>query len=244
MWARTGPRGLPGKVKGLAADLTHPAQFFLRQRQVAAGRAGKFALLAQQIKEVGDRLQRIIDLVGDGGRKPTDGDELLVLAQQHRGPIQFLLRAALRNSGLANLERAGQGRGQAFHFSRLQYFGGSVAQNANGLALGHAAAGQDDGDRRLRGSGPVENFAQLQIGQTFGSGHDQIGGAAPQLFQKLAAILRKINDQTQACLMGRRAHSMVRQRGATQHQDPGDRILQSCPHHAAPPEPLAIGAAS
>jgi hypothetical protein len=214
-----GAGGFAGEAEGLAADLGNAVELALGERKVTGRAGGKILLFAEQKQDVGDGLQRVIDLVGDGGGKAADGDELLIFPQHHCGAVELVLGLALENDGLAHLERPGQHGGQVIHFTGLQDFGRAVAQKADGIGFGDAVASKNDRDGRLRGASPFGDLADVDVGKAFRSGHEKVGGAAVKFVEELAAVLRKFDGEREPCPARGRADSMMRQRGAAQHED-------------------------
>ena len=70
--------GLAVKAQGLGGDGGDAAQFDVRGVEVSADIVGRIAG-AGEVEEVGDGLEGIVDLVGDGGGEAADGGEFFVL---------------------------------------------------------------------------------------------------------------------------------------------------------------------
>jgi hypothetical protein len=71
-----GARGFARKLQGLAADLRDAIKLTLGERDVTANGGRETLLFAEEVEDVGDRLERIIDFVCDGRCEAADGDEL------------------------------------------------------------------------------------------------------------------------------------------------------------------------
>jgi hypothetical protein len=99
-----------------------------------------------------------------------------------------MLGVALQHGGLAHLESAGDGGGEALHFAGLENFAGAFAENTNDFRLGDAAAGHQDGDGGLDRTCSLNDFTQFDVGETFGAGDDEVGGTAAELVKELAAV--------------------------------------------------------
>ena len=172
---RNGAGGFTGKAKGLAADLGDAFELALGEREVVGNGGGKVLFQAEQVEEVHDRLERIVDFVGDGGSETADGDKLLIFAQHDGGAIEIAEGLRLENSGLANFERAIDGGGEALHFAGLEEFGGTFAENAGGFGFGDVAAGNENGNRGIGGTSAIENFTGADVREPLRTGDDEVG---------------------------------------------------------------------
>src|ERR1700683_2448276 len=68
--------GFAGEIQGLAADLANALQLALGQGDVASGGCGQILFLTEEVEQVGNSLERVVDLVRDGGGEAANGDEL------------------------------------------------------------------------------------------------------------------------------------------------------------------------
>ena len=213
-----GAGGFAGEVEGLAADLRDALQLTLREGEVVDNDGGQVLFFTEQIEQVGDRLERVVDLVRDGGGEAADGDELLIFAEHDGGAIEFLLGVGLKDAGLPHFEGAGNGRGESLHLAGLKNLGGALAQNADGFAFGDASTGENDRDGRLSGAGALDDLADFDVGKAFGAGDEEVGRAAAEIVEEFAARLGEFNAERQTGVARGGAYSMVRQCGTPQHQ--------------------------
>src|ERR1019366_8942615 len=79
---RTRRTGIADKSQSLLCQLCHAAHLLLCHCQILAGMAG---VMARQVKQVDDGLERIVDLVRDRSGEPARGGELLAAADGFLG---------------------------------------------------------------------------------------------------------------------------------------------------------------
>src|SRR5580658_8645019 len=92
---RRGKRGLLVKAKRSGCDQCHAPQLSIRISQEAFHCRQVVGRL-RKVKQIRDRFQRIIDLVGNGTRKPAEGGEFLRLPESELSllsPLDVLSRA-------------------------------------------------------------------------------------------------------------------------------------------------------
>ena len=72
------------ETQGLCGDLGDACKLLIREFQVIL-RGAAHLFHAEEIQKVGDGLERVVDLVRDGGGKPAHRGELFALDQRGLG---------------------------------------------------------------------------------------------------------------------------------------------------------------
>jgi hypothetical protein len=94
----------------------------------------------------------------------------------------------------------------------VQNFAGAFAQDADGLRFATAAAGEQNRDGRVGGTGTLDDFADFYVRKGFGTGDNKVCGSAAEFFEELAAVLGKFNGEGETGVACRRSNSMMRKR--------------------------------
>ena len=91
-----GADGLAMEAQRLGGDLADAGEFALRDLDVVGDLLGKVVGLCDEVEEVGDGLERVVDLVRDGAGEAADGGEFLALDE---GLLGLLLVRDLLDDG-------------------------------------------------------------------------------------------------------------------------------------------------